>query len=94
MEDTHGKGGAMELDPLALKILSSLIFEEPFEFIYQESGEPDRNIVSDVLRVLIVKDLVRVFEKQDGRFIPVAHIEPDTYSEQYFRITAKGMRYI
>jgi hypothetical protein len=90
----HGKGGLMKLEPLAIKILSSLIFEETFEHILEDAGNIDRNIVSDVLRILVVKDLVRVYEKREDKFIPVAYIEPDTYAGQYFRITAKGMKYL
>lgn len=81
----------MELEKLAYKILSSLIFEEKFEHIYEESGEPDRNIVSDVLRILVVKDLVRVYEVRNEKYVSVSYIEPDTYSNQFFRASAKGL---
>jgi len=81
----------MELEKLAYKILSSLIFEETFEHIYEEAGEPDRNVVSDVLRILVVKDLVRVFEIRNDKYVPVSYIEPDTYSNQFFRASAKGL---
>lgn len=84
----------MEIEPLAIKILSSLIFEETFEHILEESGEKNRNIVSDILKTLVMKDLVRVYEKRNDKFVAVAHIEPDTYAGQFFRITAKGMRFL
>lgn len=89
-----GKGGNTMLDPLEIKILSTLLFEETFEHILEDSGEKNKNIVSDVLRTLIVKDLVRVYEKQQERYIPVAHIEPDSFKGQYFRITSKGLKYL
>lgn len=83
-----------EIDELSKKILSLLLFEEQFSHVYEESGESNRNIVSDVLKTLIIKDLVKVYELREERFIAVNYIEPDHYKGQYFRISAIGMRYL
>jgi len=84
----------MELDELSIEILGLLVFEESFVHICEECSIKDKNIVSDVLRVLIVRDLVRVFEERDGKLVAVNYVEPDEYKNQFFRISAKGLKTI
>jgi hypothetical protein len=89
-----GKGGNMEIDSLSKKILASMIFEETFEKIMEDCGEPNVNIVRDVIRTLIVKDLVKVYEYINQNYVPVPYQDPDYFKNQYLRITAKGIKYL
>lgn len=82
----------MEIDKLELKILSSLLFPEKFENIVQESGESDSYIVTDVLKTLIVKDLVKIYEEdENGNYKSVSFLAVDDLNLQWFRITTKGI---
>jgi predicted transcriptional regulator len=82
----------MDIDKHSLDMLKLLLFEETFEHICEEMTEPNRNIVADVLKQLIIKDLVKIFELRGDRFISVGYLEPDAFKGQYFRITSKGIR--
>lgn len=90
----NGKKELIPLEDLALHILSLIVLEESFENIYVESGEKDKKIVLDILRILIVKDLVRVYEETPKGFKPLAYADPDQLDKMYFRITAKGHLYL
>jgi hypothetical protein len=88
----NGRKETMELEELELKILSLLLFPEKFKHIAEESGEADSFIVADVLKTLIVKDLVRIYESDEqGNFKPVQFLTVDNLNLQWFRITTKGI---
>ena len=88
----NGRKETMELEELELKILSLLLFPEKFKHIVEESGEADSYIVADVLKTLIVKDLVRIYETDEiGNFKPVQFLAVDELNLQWFRITTKGI---
>jgi hypothetical protein len=90
----NGKNENIPLEDLAVRILSLIVLEENFENIYWESGEKNKKIVLDVLRTLIVKDLVRVYEETPKGFKLVSYVDPDAFETLYFRITAKGYLYL
>jgi hypothetical protein len=88
----NGRKETMELEELELKILSLLLFPEKFKHIAEESGEADFYIVADVLKTLIVKDLVRIYESDEqGNYMPVQFLAVDDLNFQWFRITTKGI---
>lgn len=81
----------MEIDKLCKQVLSTLLFEETFEHICEDCGISNRKVVADIVKTLVVKDLVRVYELRSDRYVQVHYIEPDYFKDLYFRITAQGM---
>lgn len=83
-----------ELNPLAEKIISMLIFEENFNHIYEESGEKNRNVVQDEVKQLIVSDYVKpVANIETGKRSSI-HYDSDKMHDYSFQLTGKGMKYL
>ncbi len=83
-----------ELNILAEKIVSMLIFEENFKHIYEESGEINKNVVQDEVKQLIVSNFVKpVANIETGKRSGIQY-DSDKMFEYSFQLTAKGMHYL
>jgi len=83
-----------ELNPLAEKIISMLIFEENFNHILDESGEKRKSVVQDEVKQLIATDYVKPTANiETGRRSSI-HYDSDKMQDYSFQLTGKGMKYL
>lgn len=82
------------LDPLEKKLIELVIFDESFESIVAEMNE-SRPIVGDVLKTLLVKEMVNVttYNAEKGRFERSLTYDGDHLENYSFVATRKGLQF-
>lgn len=79
------------LDPLEKELLLLCIMQEPFYHLLNEMHQP-KPIVVDVLKGLIVKDLVFVLEESgSGKLTRTYSFDGDRIELYHFCASAKGL---
>jgi len=80
------------LDEIEKSVLEKLTFEEHFHHILEEMDFP-RPVVADVLKTLLVKEMVHAFtfNEKTNSALPTAFCDTDNLQDYLFRATKKGM---
>lgn len=83
-----------QLDPLAVDIISLLVFEETFEQMVDELPQHSQYAIADELKNLMVKDYARPCrELESGKSSGILY-DSDHLNAYSFTLTAKGINYL
>lgn len=83
-----------ELDPLAEKIISLLVFEETFDQMVSELAPINRYAIADELKRLIVKDYARPCREIESNTSSGILYDSDQLHAYSFTLTARGITYL
>lgn len=83
-----------QLNPLAERILSLLIFEESYGHITEELKDLTQWAVADELKNLIVSDYVRPYRDLSTGRVSGIHYDSDRMESFSFILTSKGIGYL
>ena len=82
------------LNQLAEKILSVLVYEEPFEKVVAELYPENRHAIADEIKLLISKVLVKPCRYLEDGSDSGMHYDSDRMDLYSFTLTSKGVEYL